>query len=76
MFFPEPDPVKQADDRDAAWERFKGTFPVCALCGEPILDDTRYYFQRRDEFICPDCVSYAREPNDPIEPEYPEPEED
>ena len=69
---PEPDPAKQADARETAWERFRGEFPVCALCGEPILGDTRYYFRRLDKFACPACISWAEEPNEPFEIEYPE----
>lgn len=50
----------------------RGAFPVCALCGEPILGDTRYYFRRLDKFVCPACISWAEEPNEPFEIEYPE----
>lgn len=72
MHFPELDPARQADARETAWERFRGTFPVCALCSEPILGDTRYYFRRLDKFVCPACISWAEEPNEPFEIEYPE----
>lgn len=72
MHFPEPDPAQEADAREAAWVRTLSALPVCAICGEPITSDIRYYFRKRDEFICPACISWAEEPNAPFEIEYPE----
>lgn len=63
------DPAYQELQRETRWERYLRTFPRCANCGDPIAADTRFYFPKRDEFWCPDCIAYMEEPNDPIEPE-------
>lgn len=63
------DPAYQELLRESRWSRALDSCPVCANCGEPITADTRFYFPKRDEFWCPDCIAYIEEPNDPIEPE-------
>lgn len=61
------DPALLEDDRQAAWDRYLTSLPVCDRCGEPITDDTRYYFAKQDLFFCPRCVSSMEEPNEPLE---------
>lgn len=61
------DPALLEDDRQAAWDRYLTSLPVCDRCGEPITDDTRYYFAKQDLFFCPRCVSSMEETNEPLE---------
>lgn len=61
------DPALLEDDRQAAWDRRLASLPLCDICGEPITDDTRYYFATLDSFFCPRCVSSMEEPNEPLE---------
>lgn len=66
------DPAYQEMQREARWDCCLRTFPRCANCGEPITADTRYYFPKRDEFWCPDCICRLEEPNEPLNQEPPE----
>lgn len=61
------DPALLEDARQAAWDRYLASLPLCDICGEPITDDTRYYFENRDLYFCPRCVSSMEEPNEPLE---------
>lgn len=63
------DPAAQELRREARWDNYLRSFPRCANCGEPILADTRFYFPKRDEFWCPDCIAYLEKPNDPLDSE-------
>lgn len=66
------DPAYQELQREARWTRAVDSCPVCVNCGEPIIADTRFYFPKRDEFWCPDCISLMEEPNDIFENVPPE----
>lgn len=65
------DPAYQELQRESRWSRVLDSCPVCANCGEPIIADTRFYFPKRDEFWCPDCIDRMEEPNDIFENEPP-----
>lgn len=66
------DPAYQELRRETRWDNYLRSFPRCANCGEPITSDTRFYFPKRDEFWCPDCIAYMEEPNDMFENVPPE----
>lgn len=53
--------------REDEKERNREKLPVCADCGEPVMDD--HYYLINDEVICPDCLEsgYRKEIEDYID---------
>lgn len=50
------DPIRDAAERDAEFEEWLQTRPVCMWCGEPIQDDTA--LELGNGWICKSCVEY------------------
>lgn len=48
------DPLADFARHDDEEQEFVKKLPVCADCGEPVMDD--YYFLINDEVICPKCM--------------------
>lgn len=61
------DPVADYARYEAEQAREIAKLPVCADCGEPVMDD--HYYLINDEVICPDCLEagYRKEIEDYIE---------
>lgn len=61
------DPAADYDRWDADQARKIEKLPVCADCGEPVMDD--HYYLINDEVICPDCLEsgYRKEIEDYID---------
>ena len=57
------DPVRDAMERDAEFERWLKTRPICAYCGEHIQDEKAVCID--GEWICDECLEdMRREIND------------
>lgn len=48
------EPWMEAERREARWDRWLGMRPVCADCGQPIVEER--YFPADDGPLCPRCT--------------------
>lgn len=55
MIFFTDDPVRDAERYQAEQDRKLDALPKCAICGEPIQDESALYLN--GEWICDECVS-------------------
>ena len=52
------DPIRDAMERDAEFERWLKTRPVCTYCGEPIQEESAVCID--GEWICDECLEGMR----------------
>lgn len=61
------DPVYQAEQREADWDRYSSQFPRCSCCGERIFSGKNRY----ELFVHNDCLTICEDCKDEmLESEY------
>lgn len=58
MYFPTNDPIADSYAFEREQEERARDLPVCAECGEPIVDEYAYFMS--GEWICRDCMEEHR----------------
>ena len=54
------DPVFQAQEREAEWDRFAANLPVCTLCRKKLLPGQKFHAACY-MVVCPSCVEELNE---------------
>lgn len=62
------DPVRQAERREAKWDRYLAKFPVCAICRKVILPGSKLH-AARCATVCSSCMELLNDNCEIIEEE-------
>ena len=60
------DPVYQAERREAEWDEYADTLPVCALCGRMLYPGDKFHTARY-QIVCTRCKDELDENEDVVE---------
>lgn len=54
------DPVRQAEEREEAWDCFVEDLPICRCCGRSVYPGD-HYSETRHVVVCQSCMEELRE---------------
>lgn len=60
------EPFEIAEHREAAWDRFAQTLPVCALCRRKLYPGDKFH-KAYHQVVCPSCKEELDENEDMVE---------